>query len=45
MVVLNETDKGNEVKVEVRPNDQSALTTMVNIDGSPVAEIRILESF
>jgi len=44
MVVLNEADKGSEVKVEVRPNDRSAITTTVNIDGSAVAEIRILES-
>ncbi|TVY16132.1 hypothetical protein LARI1_G006241 [Lachnellula arida] len=44
MVVLNEADKGNEVNVEIRPNDRSALMTRVNIDGSPVAEIRVLES-
>ncbi|TVY51649.1 hypothetical protein LCER1_G007037 [Lachnellula cervina] len=44
MVVLNEADKGNEVDFEIRPNDRSALMTTVNIDGSPVVEIRVLES-
>jgi hypothetical protein len=44
MVVRNEADKGTEVMVEVRPKDRSALTTLVNIEGSHVAEIQNLES-
>jgi hypothetical protein len=43
VVVRNEDDKGNEVMVEVRPKDQSALTTLVNINGAPVAEIQMTE--
>jgi hypothetical protein len=39
--VRNECDKGNEVKVEVRPKDQGALTTLVNIKGATVAEIQM----
>jgi len=42
-VVLNEADKGNEVVVEVRPRDQGALTTMVYLNGCPLAEIQMTE--
>jgi hypothetical protein len=35
---------GKEAFVEVRPNDRSALTTMVNIEGRPVAAIQLVES-
>jgi len=44
LVVLNEADKGNEVKIEVRPKDRSAITALVNIGGATIAEIRNLES-
>lgn len=43
VVVRNEEDKGNEVMVEVRPKDQGALTTLVFIEGAPVAEIQMAE--
>lgn len=39
-----ENDNGKEKIVEVRPNDRSAITTMVNIDGAHVAVIQIVES-
>lgn len=38
-VVLNELDKGNEVKVEMRQKDRSASSTYVNIGNACVAEI------
>jgi hypothetical protein len=37
-------NNGKETFVEVRPNDRSALTTMVNIEGRPVAAIQLVES-
>jgi hypothetical protein len=43
VVFRNEDDKGNEMVVEVRPKDQGALTTLVNIKGAPVAEIQMTE--
>lgn len=41
VVLQNEYDKGNEVKVEVRPKDKGALTTLVDIKGAPIAEIQL----
>jgi hypothetical protein len=43
MVVKNEAYKGNEVTVEVRPKDKSALTTLANIGGAIIAEIQPTE--
>ena len=43
VVVKNEEDKDNEVMVEVRPKDQGALTTLVNIEGMTAAEIQMTE--
>jgi hypothetical protein len=37
-------NNGKETFVEVRPNNRSALTTMVNIEGRPVAAIQLVES-
>ncbi|KAI9746226.1 MAG: hypothetical protein M1818_000907 [Claussenomyces sp. TS43310] len=44
VMVRNEADKGREVMIEVRPKDRSALRTLVNVEGAPVAEIRLLEA-
>jgi LURP-one-related len=43
VVFRNDNDKGNEKMVEVRPKDQGALTTLVNIKGALVAEIQMTE--
>ena len=41
VVVQNEDDKDNEVMVEVRPKDQNALTTLINVEGASIAEIQM----
>lgn len=43
VVVKNEKDKDKEVVMEVRPKDQGALTTLVNIGGIPAVEIQMTE--
>jgi hypothetical protein len=43
VIVRNKEDNGNEVAVEVRPKDQKAITTLVNIGGATVAEIQLTE--
>jgi hypothetical protein len=43
MTVFNESDIGAEVLVKVQPRDASAVTTVVKVGETPVAEIRLVE--
>lgn len=40
----NEANKGNEVRIEIRPKGRSAVTALVNIEGDYVAKIRNTEA-
>lgn len=44
MVVKNESSKGDEAMVRIRPLDQGRITTLVEIEGKTAAEIRIMEN-
>jgi len=44
MTVHNEADKGNEVELHVRPQDRSAVTTLVTLNDACIAVIQLTGS-
>jgi len=44
MVLRNEADNGNEITLHIRPQDRSAITTLVTLENTTIAEIRLMES-
>lgn len=44
MMVRNESTKGEEAMIRIRPLDQGGITTLVEIGGTTAAEIRIMEN-
>lgn len=41
VVIQHDDYKDDEVKIEVRPKDKNALTTLVNVEGVSIAEIQM----